>query len=192
MLLVAFICLIIGFLGGIAFSVYKQVPAFPVNTGGQSPQMAQPQQPQGPTEEQLTMIRHLESETSRNPQDHQLWIQLGNAYFDTHQPKNAIQAYMKALELSPDNADVWTDLGIMYRRDGQMDKAIGAFDKAIAVDPNHEPSRFNKGLVLMHDLNDRDGAIKAWEGLIEINPDAIAPGGRQTIKQLMDRLKSIE
>jgi cytochrome c-type biogenesis protein CcmH/NrfG len=191
MLLVAFICLVIGFVGGIAFSVYKQVPALSDNTGRKPTEMAQ-FQPSGPTEEQLSMIRHLEKEAAQNPRDLQQWIQLGNAYFDTHQAKQAIQAYIKALELSPNNADVWTDLGIMYRRDGQPDKAIDAFDKAIAADPRHEPSRFNKGLVLMHDLNDRDGAIKAWEGLIEINPDAVVPGGKQPIKQLLDRLKSIQ
>ena len=186
MLIVAFICLVIGFIGGIAFSVYKDIPTLPATTGIQPPQMSQPQ---GPTSEQLKMIQHLEKETVENPQDNRAWIQLGNAYFDTNQFTSAIQVYLRALELHPDNADVWTDLGIMYRRNRQPDKAIEAFDKAISVDPHHEPSRFNKGLVLMHDLNDSNGAIKAWEGLVEINPDAIAPGGEQSIKQLLDKLK---
>ena len=55
--------------------------------------------------------------------------------------------------------------------------AIKAFDQAIAADPKHEVSRMNKGIVLLHDLNDFDGAIRAWEGLLEVNPIATAPNG---------------
>jgi peroxiredoxin len=47
----------------------------------------------------------------------------------------------------------------MYRRSGQPRKAIENFNKAIAVNPKHETAQFNKGIVLMHDLGDRDGAI---------------------------------
>jgi tetratricopeptide (TPR) repeat protein len=66
----------------------------------------------------------------------------------------------------------------MYRRNGQPLKAIESFDKAMAIVPNHEQSRFNKGIVLRYDLNDREGAIRAWEELLKINPGAIAPNGQ--------------
>jgi tetratricopeptide (TPR) repeat protein len=65
----------------------------------------------------------------------------------------------------------------MYRRSGKPEDAIKAFDQAIAADPKHEVSRMNKGIVLLHDLNDFDGAINAWEGLLEVNPIATAPNG---------------
>lgn len=191
MITVALICLIIGFIGGIAFSVYKDSTAVPVQSQNLPPQMAKAQ-PQGPTVEQLEQIQHLVEHTVQNPENKEAWIQLGNAYFDTSQYADAIQAYRKALKLNPSNPDVWTDLGIMYRRNGQPEKAIEAFNEAISVDPRHEASRFNKGLVLMHDLNDGNGAIEAWEGLVEINPDAIAPGGGQSIKQLLERMKPQE
>jgi tetratricopeptide (TPR) repeat protein len=65
----------------------------------------------------------------------------------------------------------------MYRRNGQPVKALEVFDKAIALDPRHEQSRFNKGIVLRYDMNDREGAVKAWEDLLKINPNAMAPNG---------------
>jgi tetratricopeptide (TPR) repeat protein len=76
----------------------------------------------------------------------------------------------------------------MYRRAGKPEEAIKAFDRAIAIDPKHEVSRFNKGIVLLHDLNDRGGAIEAWEKLLEINPAATAPNG-QPLRELVNRFK---
>ena len=113
-----------------------------------------------------------------NPTNADAWTQLGHVYFDTENFSKAIRAYEKSLELSPDNPNVLTDLGVMYRRNGQPEKALEKFDRAIAVAPNHEQSRFNKGIVLRYDMNDREGAIKVWEDLIRINPSATTPNGQ--------------
>ena len=76
----------------------------------------------------------------------------------------------------------------MYRRNGQPKKAIEAFDKAISIDPGFETARFNKGIVLLHDLNDAAGGIKAWEEIIEQNPMAMAPNG-ESVDALVQRMK---
>ena len=110
------------------------------------------------------MIASLEDETARNPENTQAWVQLGNEYFDSSQHAKAIWAYRKSLELDPNNANVWTDLGVMYRRSGSPQEAIKSFDKAIEVDPKHEISRMNKGIVLLHDMNDMEGASKPGKG----------------------------
>jgi tetratricopeptide (TPR) repeat protein len=78
-------------------------------------------------------------------------------------------------------------MGIMYRRIGQARKAIENFDEAIRINPSHQMSRFNKGIVLLHDLNDRAGARQAWEKLFEMNPDFQAQGG-QSLRQLLNGL----
>ena len=134
------------------------------------------------------LMKALEDETAKNPQNTQAWIQLGNEYFDSGQNEKAIHAYRKALELDPTNANVWTDMGIMYRRSGNPQEAIRAFDRAIEADPKHEPSRLNKGIVLLHDMDDFDGAIAAWEGLIEVNPIAMAPTGR-SVDEMVQQMK---
>ena len=46
----------------------------------------------------------------------------------------------------------------------------------------------NKGIVLLHDLQDPAGAIRAWEGLLEINPVASFPGG-MSVDQMIQQLK---
>jgi len=130
----------------------------------------------------------LEAELINNPQNMNAWIKLGHVYFDTDKYDQAINAYEKALKLNPNNADVLTDLGIMYRRIGKFRKAIEKFDKATAVDPKHQNARLNKGIVLMHDLSDRDGAIRAWEDLLEINPFAMV-GNNRSLDQLIKHYK---
>lgn len=189
MLLVAFITLVIGFLGGVVLSAYKSSTAVTAPANMPQQQAApQPQQQQGPSAEQASRILTLEKAVSQNPENLAAWTQLGNTYFDTGQFKNAIKAYKKSLSLQPNNADVLTDLGVMYRRSKQPEKALEAFDKAIQINPRHEVSRFNKGIVLMHDLRDSKGALEAWDELVKMNPMAKAPNGL-LIKDMIENLK---
>jgi cytochrome c-type biogenesis protein CcmH/NrfG len=186
MWLVASIALVVGFLGGVVFGVYKS------GTGTSVPEsmLSQPaEKEQGVSVESAAQIFKLEKTTTENPDDVAAWTTLGNLYFDTGNYPKAITAYNKALALNPNNANVMTDLGIMYRRNGEPKKAVEAFDKAAKIDPKHETALFNKGIVLMHDLNDLDGAIQAWEELVKRNPAATSPSG-QPVKDLVEKLKA--
>ena len=179
MLMVAFITFTAGFLSGIAYGLYK----------GEPRKVARVEQQQAADSKFGSEISALELEVVKNPANIKAWTQLGNLYFDTNKYDRAIVAYKKSLELNPQNADVWTDMGVMYRRNRQPAEALKAFDKAIEVNPRHEISRFNKGIVLLHDLNDQQSAIRAWEDLLKINPVAMAPNG-QSVDQLVVQLKN--
>ncbi|MBW2338076.1 MAG: tetratricopeptide repeat protein [Deltaproteobacteria bacterium] len=181
--LVTLLALAVGFFAGVMFAIFKSdnvaVPGQP---------QAQVSQPQAPDPGRLEMIAALEKETRDNPANARAWIELGNSYFDTGQAEKSIQAYRQALEINPNNANVWTDMGVMYRRSGNPQEALKSFDKAIEADPKHEVSRMNKGIVLLHDMNDIAGAIKAWEELLAVNPVAMAPTG-QSIDQMIQQMK---
>ena len=179
--LVTLLALSVGFFGGVMFGVFKtdtvEMPGRP------APAPAAATDPNN-----ADMIAALEKETRSNPGNLDAWISLGNAYFDSDQYEKSIGAYRKALEINPNNANVWTDMGVMYRRNGNPQEAIKAFEKAIETDPKHEVSRMNKGIVLLHDLQDADGAIEAWEDLLEINPVAMAPTGR-SVDEMVQQMK---
>ncbi len=171
--------LLIGFISGVAFGIYK------------SGTIADPHQSTAPAamdEKRQQEIDALKAQTGKNPQDVSAWIALGHQYFDANLPEEAISAYEKALSMDPENANVWTDLGVMYRRSGNLEKALDAFDRAMNIDPTHEISRFNKGIVLFHDLKDEKGALAAWESLLAINPNAKSPSG-QTLQEMVDHIK---
>jgi cytochrome c-type biogenesis protein CcmH/NrfG len=180
-LMVSLLALAVGFFGGVVFTVFKSDSKAPVPSA--PAQMGTPAAPAG-----SDRVAALERQTQADPGNVNAWTELGNAYFDSNQYEKSISAYRKSLELNPNNANVWTDMGVMYRRAGKPEEAIKAFDQAIAVDPKHEVSRMNKGIVMLHDLNDFDGAIQAWEGLLEVNPIALAPNG-VSIDQMVTQLK---
>jgi cytochrome c-type biogenesis protein CcmH/NrfG len=179
-LMVTLLAVAVGFFGGVVFAVFKSDSKVPAQTA--------PMQSVAPGPSQSDRIAVFERETQANPSNADAWAKLGDAYFDSNQFEKSISAYKKSLELNPNNANVWTDLGVMYRRSGKPDEAIKAFDQAIAVDPKHEVSRMNKGIVLLHDLKDINGAIQAWEGLLEVNPIAMAPNGI-SIDEMVAQLK---
>lgn len=190
-ILIGIAALVIGFLGGIVFNTYKSAPGQNYAASGQQ---AASQGQQGSSAEAIpadkaTTILALERELAADPDNAKGWISLGNLYFDTDQPEKAIKAYSKSLDLAPNNANVLTDLGIMYRRAGQPQQAVEAFDKAAKIDPKQEQALFNKGVVLLGDLLDKDGAIKAWEKLLALNPAAKAPNG-QSLKELVEQIKA--
>ena len=172
------VALMVGFFGGLVFGIYKTSSGLPGIQSGGMPQ----------DDGRAQMLKALTDSVRQDPNDVAAWIQLGHLNFDRNAVPEAIAAYEKALALQPDNAPVRTDLGIMYRRKGQPRTAIEKFNRAIAVDPRHETARFNKGIVLMHDLGDRDGAIRAWEDLLEINPLAMA-GNKQSVDQIVKHYK---
>jgi cytochrome c-type biogenesis protein CcmH/NrfG len=181
-LLTYFVIFAFGFVTGIGFTVIKS------KTPESAPSTITGEQPPH-SEETRQAILNLEAEVTANPENFQSWVRLGHLYYDTDQPEKAIAAYNKSLELHSGDANLLTDLGVMYRRTEQPEKAIELFNKAIKKEPDHQPSRFNKGIVLMYDLNDPAGAVEAWEGLLKINPEAKSADG-QPIREFVDQIKA--
>jgi cytochrome c-type biogenesis protein CcmH/NrfG len=141
--------------------------------------------------QQASSILSLEQRVATNANDADAWVQLGNTYFDTNNFVKAIAAYNHYLTLQPKNANVLTDLGIMYRNNGQPTEAITTFDRALAVDPNHVQASFNKGVVLMNDLHDIEGAIAVWQKLLDANPAATAANGMPITQVIEDAKKQM-
>lgn len=166
MYIVAALSLFVGFLSGVALTVYNMPDSGSVPHGVATEDHRQ---------HNLTAAKQMVEE---NPGDHRAWIRLGHSYFDLDQYENAIAAYTKALSISPDDPDVMTDLGVMYRRNGQPDQALEMFARVVEISPTHEPSRFNKGVVLLFDKDDQDAAFKVWRDLLKINPDAVTTTGQ--------------
>jgi cytochrome c-type biogenesis protein CcmH/NrfG len=146
--------------------------AAPQGSPAGPPMMGAPPQPPGPSvspAEVASKIQALKDILKKDPKNLGAWSELGNLYFDSDQPKEAVEAYNQYLAIKPDNADVRTDLGIMYRKIGDFDRALQEFRKAAQSDPKHVNSRYNIGIVLLHDKQDIKGAIQAWEEYLKVD-----------------------
>lgn len=179
MMVVVFVALAVGFVGGVLYSAYQSAPE----------KKAPPKGHSQVSNVQASGIRELKEETARHPDNGEAWAQLGNLYFDSGQVDEAITAYNRSLALIPDNPNVLTDLGVMYRRKGRPLEAIKCFDRAIQANPRQEAAYFNKGVVFLHDLKKRDEAIEAWEALVRINPMAKVQSG-ELVMELIENIKA--
>jgi cytochrome c-type biogenesis protein CcmH/NrfG len=189
------IALVVGFVGGATVGILWMTKGTEKKAMVQKPQMAPPgapapaaAPPPRDTIEATSQIQTLKEIVKKDPKNLPAWVELGNLYFDTDQPKEAIDAYSHYLAIKPDNADVRTDMGIMYRKLGQFDKAIQEFKKAAQSDPKHVNSRYNIGLVLLHDKQDIQGAVNAWEEYLKVDPNSERA---QRIRAQIEKMRSM-
>lgn len=188
------IALVVGFVGGATVGILWMTKGTEKTAMVQKPPMAPPgaSAPAAPPPrdsiDAASQIQTLKEIVKKDPKNLPAWVELGNLYFDTDQPKEAIEAYSQYLAIKPNNADVRTDMGIMYRKLGQFDKAIEEFRKAAQNDPKHVNSRYNIGLVLLHDKQDIKGAVKAWEDYLKVDPNSEKA---QRLRAQIEKMKSM-
>jgi Flp pilus assembly protein TadD len=194
------IALVVGFIGGATVGILWMTKGTERVAMVQKTQMAAPGSPapgapaQGPTSparnsvEVASQVQSLKEIVKKDPKNLPAWVELGNLYFDTDRPNEAIEAYSQYLAVKPDNADVRTDMGIMYRKLGQFDRAIQEFKKAAQSDAKHANSRYNIGVVLLHDKGDMKGAVWAWEDYLKVDPNSERA---QRIRAQIERMKSM-
>ncbi len=191
-LLVA-IAFLVGFITGATVAILKGTKGSEETAMVQRPQMSPAGAPalalpSRDSIEEASQIQTLKEMVKRDPKNLAAWVELGNLYFDSHQPKEAIEAYSQYLTVKPDNPDVRTDMGIMYRKLGQFDRAIEEFRKAAQSDPRHANSRYNIGIVLLHDKEDMKGAIHAWEEYLKVDPNSERA---QRIRTQIEKMKAM-
>ena len=170
-ILAVVIAFLVGFITGATVAILKGKKGVEGPAMVQKPQTAPMPAPPGPSSlEVASKIQNLKDILKKDPKNLPAWVELGNLYFDSNQPKEAIEAYSQYLAIKPDNADVRTDMAIMYRNLGDVNRALEQFQKAAQSDPKHVNSRYNIGIVLLHDKQDIKGAIKAWEEYLKVDP----------------------
>ena len=192
-ILLVVIAFLVGFISGATVAILKGTKGAENTAMVQKPKMAPPGAPMSVPKgadpaEVASKIQTLKEIVKKDPKNLPAWVELGNLYFDTDQPKEAIEAYSQYLAVKPDNSDVRTDMGIMYRKLGQFDKALEEFRKAAQSDSKHVNSRYNIGLVLLHDKQDIKGAVKAWEDYLKVDPNSERA---QRIRAQIEKMKSM-
>lgn len=131
----------------------------------------------GLSSDKLEQIETLRMKAASKDAGAETWKELGNIYFDTDQPEQAIKAYERALALRPDDTDTLNDQGAMYRQAGDFKRALAAFEKAYSIAPDNLESIYNSGYVYAFDLNDMPKALVMWRRYLEL--DSMSETARQ-------------
>jgi len=134
-----------------------------------------------------TQVNALKSVAEREPANAKPRVQLANLYFDAERYDDAIKWYSEAVKLSPNDVDVSTDLGVCYYYTNQPDKALEQFDRSLKLDAKHTKTLLNVGIVKAFGKQDLEGAMRAWQQVLEIAPDS-AEG--QAAKRALDSMRS--
>jgi tetratricopeptide (TPR) repeat protein len=103
-------------------------------------------------------------------------------YFDAGRFQDAARWYEAALKIEPRDPNVSTDLGIAYYYTNQPDRALSQFEHSLSLDPKHTKTLLNMGIVRAFGKQDLDGAARAWEQVVAIDPNG--PEGQAAKKGL--------
>ena len=120
--------------------------------------------------DKLQQIENIQKKAASTEATAETWKELGNIYFDTDQPEQAINAYARALELQPDNTDILNDQGAMYRQTGDFKRALSNFEKAYLIDRHNLESLYNSAYVYAFDLNNIPKALVMWRQYLALEP----------------------
>ena len=128
-------------------------------------------------EAKVTAFKNI---VDKEPKNAEARIQLANLYYDAEKYDDAIKWYEEALKLSPRDINVITDLGVCYYNTSQPDKALQTFDRSLKIDPKHTKTLLNVGLVKAFAKQDLQGALEAWQKVVDIAPNS--PEGQQAAR----------
>jgi cytochrome c-type biogenesis protein CcmH/NrfG len=76
----------------------------------------------------------------QTPNDHEIWLRLGNLYARSHKPDAAADAYQRALAINGSDARAWYNLGVVRLRQGWM-SLIQAYNFSGDRDPVNTQSQ---------------------------------------------------
>lgn len=125
------------------------------------------------TREVNGLIPFLIQRVRQYPNDARAWRFLGQAYMSANDPRNAAKALARVIELTgfgdPALDAAYGEALVLANNGTVTEEAERAFTAALGADPHNGPARFYLGLARAA-RNDRDGAIKLWQSLLDDTP----------------------
>ncbi|MBR6126891.1 tetratricopeptide repeat protein [bacterium] len=105
------------------------------------------------------------------PDDIDIYVNLGSAFYDKDDYQNALSVYRQALEFQPHNAKIHCNLGFLYWGKGDTEEAIKSYELAIKYNPDYDIAYNNLGVIYLDDLGRVNKAIELFKKAVDVNPN---------------------
>lgn len=118
-------------------------------------------------------ITSYQSAYLMTPEDIDIYINLGSAFYDKEDYENALTVYRNALDLDPKNAKIHCNLAFLYWGKGDTEEAIREYKHAIEYDDTYSIAYNNLGVIYLDDLGRVKEAIEMFKKAVEYNPNYV-------------------
>ena len=115
-------------------------------------------------------IKVLEAGLKVDPNDSDLYVNLGFALIENGEIDEAIKVLEAGLKVDPNDSDLYVNLGLVLIEDNEIDEAIKVLKAGLEVDPNKTLLYVNLGDALI-EKGEIDKAIKVLEAGLEVDPN---------------------
>jgi tetratricopeptide (TPR) repeat protein len=105
------------------------------------------------------------------PDDIDIYVNLGSAFYDKEDYDNALAVYRQALEYQPTNAKIHCNLGFLYWGKGDTEEAMKSYELAIKYNDAYDIAYNNLGVIYLDDLGRVNKAIELFKKAVETNPN---------------------
>ena len=105
------------------------------------------------------------------PEDIDIYVNLGSAFYDKEDYDNALQIYRQALEYQPHNAKIHCNLGFLYWGKGDTEEAMKSYELAIKYNDAYDIAYNNLGVIYLDDLGRVKKSIELFKKAVETNPN---------------------
>ena len=106
-----------------------------------------------------------------DPKNFEALRELGNIRYDERNFSEAAALYARALEVRPDDTNVRADRGGALLQGRMVDEAIAELNSVLTRDSTHPQALFMLGVALFQGKGDRQGALNAWNKLVQTHPE---------------------
>ena len=103
------------------------------------------------------------------PEDMDIYINLGKAFYDKEDIDNALTVYKRALELAPHSSEIHCNIGYLYWDKNELEEAIKEYELSIQYNPKYAIPYNNIGVIYLDDYARVQKAIDYFNDAINAN-----------------------
>ena len=110
----------------------------------------------------------------------------GVAAMNKRRFEQALQHFDAVVERAPRYAEGWNKRATLYWLMDRLPESVADIRRTLALEPRHFGALSGMGLIFL-ESGDEEGALRAFEAVLAINPHAL--GTRQRVEQLREKLR---